>query len=140
ETFTPGEGEAGENSDSSPVDDPLAGTTAVNGGAKAEDGNGFNLDPNGNVVAIGRNVMVWGTSSTRGRDGQGTTPIDDFSSDKPILVYKGNEFSNAEVGEGGNLIYYGTAAAGGATSNPKPSSTSNTDLFLIHENSGFWKG
>src|SRR5690606_32319553 len=23
---------------------------------------------------------------------------------------------------------------------PKPSSTSNTDLFLIHENSGFWKG
>src|SRR5690606_33007229 len=55
---------------------PLAGTTAVNGGAMDDSGLGFNLDASGNVVAVGKNVLVWGTQAGA---------VNDFAND--ILVY-----------------------------------------------------
>jgi len=120
--------------------DPLEGTTAVNGGAKDPSGNGFNLDAAGNVVAVGFNVRVWGTYSTRGVDGTGKNPINDFDSNgdgkNDILVYKNGAFSEAQYGE--NLIRIGYDTNGQANTNS--AAANKTDLFLLHSSSGTWSG
>jgi Ca2+-binding RTX toxin-like protein len=114
--------------------DPLAGTTAVNGGAKDPSGNGFNLDAAGNVVAIGFNVHVWGTQTTKGPNGH--TAINDFANG--ILVYKNGSFSAAEYGV--NLIRYGYETNGQGNANASADSAGKTDLFLLHSKSGLWAG
>jgi hypothetical protein len=115
--------------------DPLAGTTAVNGGAKDPSGNGFNLDAAGNVVAIGFNVRVWGTETNKGPDGK--TPIHDFANG--IQVYaKDGTHSAAQFGV--NLIRYGYETNGQANANAGKDHANNTDLFLLHSKSGFWAG
>ena len=120
--------------------DPLEGTTAVNGGAKDPSGNGFNLDAAGNVVAVGFNVRVWGTYSTKGVDGTGKTPINDFDYNgdgkNDILVYKNGAFSEAQYGQ--NLIRIGYDTNGEANTNS--AAADKTDLFLLHSSSGTWAG
>jgi Ca2+-binding RTX toxin-like protein len=115
--------------------DPLAGTTAVNGGATDPSGNGFNLDAAGNVVAIGFNVRVWGTETNKGPDGK--TPIHDFANG--IQVYaKDGSHSAAQFGV--NLIRYGYETNGQGNANVSSGSADKTDLFLLHSKSGLWAG
>ncbi|WP_370679808.1 retention module-containing protein [Comamonas sp. GB3 AK4-5] len=114
--------------------DPLAGTMAVNGGATDPSGNGFNLDAAGNVVAIGFNVHVWGTQTTKGPDGH--TAINDFANG--IQVYKDGSFSAAQFGV--NLIRYGYETNGQSNANASKDHAGSTDLFLLHSQSGFWAG
>ena len=119
--------------------DVLDGTTAVNGGAKDPSGNGFNVDAQGNIVAIGSNVRVWGTETSKGPDGQ--TAIHDFA--QPIQVYhsESDSFSVAQFGT--NLIRYGYTedlAGNSANANAPQHHTDNTDLFLLHSQSGVWMG
>lgn len=117
--------------------DPLAGTTAVNGGAAAPSGLGFNLDASGNLVAIGSQVRVWGTATSKGPDGH--TAINDFA--QAILVYHNGEFQQAQFGQ--QLIRYGYSSdlPGNSPNANAPSSHAKlTDLFLLHSQSGVWMG
>jgi Ca2+-binding RTX toxin-like protein len=92
------------------------------------------------VVAVGFNVRVWGTYSTRGVDGTGKNPINDFDSNgdgkNDILVYKNGVFSEAQYGE--NLIRIGYDTNGQANTNS--AAANKTDLFLLHSSSGTWSG
>lgn len=117
--------------------DPLAGTTAVNGGATNPNGLGFNLDAQGQVVAIGRNVQVWGTQTSKGPDGHAA--INDFA--QGIVVYQNGAFQPAQFGH--NLIRYGYASdltGNSANANAPQTHADQTDLFMLHSQSGVWMG
>lgn len=119
------------SSGSGPEVDMLAGTTAVNGGARHESGNGFNLDADGNIVAIGKNVRVWGT--VRHDDDEGKRINDFVVNGELIQVWKNGEFVDAVEGE--NLIVYENDHPKSADGGHK-----GTDLFLIHPDSGYANG
>lgn len=114
--------------------------TKVNGGAQDPSGNGFDLDANGNIVAIGFNVRVWGTSTEKGPNGNAA--VNDFAN--TIIVY--SQDGSAKPAEfGDNLVRYGyrdlpNNQQANTNANAPNSHTDKTDLFMVHSQSGYWSG